>query len=47
MLGTWNWWAPRPLRALWRWVGLGEGQSTEPVSVEEQTEPEDRIPLGV
>ncbi len=24
LLGQWNWWAPAPLRALWRWVGLSE-----------------------
>ncbi|HKF36897.1 MAG TPA: MMPL family transporter [Ktedonobacteraceae bacterium] len=24
LLGRWNWWAPGPLRALWRWVGLSE-----------------------
>ncbi|HEX9412969.1 MAG TPA: MMPL family transporter, partial [Ktedonobacterales bacterium] len=24
LLGDWNWWAPRPLRALWRRVGFGE-----------------------
>jgi trehalose monomycolate/heme transporter len=24
LLGKWNWWAPAPLRALWRRIGLGE-----------------------
>lgn len=24
LLGKWNWWAPAPLKALWRFVGLGE-----------------------
>lgn len=24
ILGDYNWWAPRPLRALHRWAGLGE-----------------------
>jgi RND superfamily putative drug exporter len=24
LLGQWNWWAPAPLRALWRRVGLSE-----------------------
>jgi trehalose monomycolate/heme transporter len=24
LLGRWNWWAPAPLQALWRRVGLGE-----------------------
>jgi RND superfamily putative drug exporter len=28
LLGRWNWWAPRPLRALWRRIGLHE----EPLS---------------
>ncbi|HEX9069203.1 MAG TPA: MMPL family transporter, partial [Ktedonobacterales bacterium] len=27
LLGRWNWWAPRPLRALWRWVGLSEAEA--------------------
>ena len=25
LLGKWNWWAPAPLQALWRRVGLSEG----------------------
>ncbi len=25
LLGQWNWWAPAPLRAIWRRVGLSEG----------------------
>jgi RND superfamily putative drug exporter len=29
LLGNWNWWAPRPLKAVWRFVGLGE--STAPI----------------
>jgi uncharacterized membrane protein YdfJ with MMPL/SSD domain len=24
LLGSWNWWAPKPLQALWRAVGFGE-----------------------
>jgi trehalose monomycolate/heme transporter len=24
LLGKWNWWAPTPLRAIWRWAGLSE-----------------------
>jgi len=24
LLGKWNWWAPAPLRAIWRWAGLSE-----------------------
>lgn len=24
LLGKWNWWAPAPLQALWRRVGLSE-----------------------
>jgi RND superfamily putative drug exporter len=27
LLGRWNWWAPRPLRALWQRVGLNEGET--------------------
>jgi RND superfamily putative drug exporter len=34
LLGKWNWWAPAPLRAVWRRVGLGEsvGYSRNTVS---------------
>jgi RND superfamily putative drug exporter len=27
LLGRWNWWAPAPLRALWRLVGFSESES--------------------
>ncbi len=27
LLGRWNWWAPAPLQALWRRVGLSESAS--------------------
>jgi trehalose monomycolate/heme transporter len=26
LLGRWNWWAPAPLRAIWRRIGLNEGE---------------------
>jgi RND superfamily putative drug exporter len=29
LLGAWNWWAPKPLQALWRRVGLSEGLEAE------------------
>lgn len=32
LLGRWNWWAPAPLRALWRRIGLSEVET--PVSVQ-------------
>ncbi len=43
LLGKWNWWAPAPLRAIWRRIGLGEStgangntlRSRETVMVEE------------
>jgi trehalose monomycolate/heme transporter len=25
LMGDWNWWAPKPLLALWKKIGLGEG----------------------
>jgi uncharacterized membrane protein YdfJ with MMPL/SSD domain len=28
LLGRWNWWAPAPLRAIWRRIGLSEAEST-------------------
>jgi uncharacterized membrane protein YdfJ with MMPL/SSD domain len=33
LLGQWNWWAPRPLRALWRRVGLRESTRLAPAGV--------------
>jgi RND superfamily putative drug exporter len=30
LLGQWNWWAPAPLRALWRRVGLSESAGVAP-----------------
>ncbi len=43
LLGKWNWWAPAPLRAVWRWVGLSESavavgstvSNTDAVALEE------------
>ena len=43
VLGKWNWWAPAPLRAIWRRVGLSESagstrnmvSSKETVTLEE------------
>jgi RND superfamily putative drug exporter len=42
LLGRWNWWAPRPLRALWRRVGLRE-HATEPTEQQPHKVPEDRV----
>jgi uncharacterized membrane protein YdfJ with MMPL/SSD domain len=28
LLGQWNWWAPAPLRAIWRRIGLSEAEPT-------------------
>jgi len=36
LLGRWNWWAPAPLQALWRRIGLSEGihqNAQHPVAV--------------
>jgi uncharacterized membrane protein YdfJ with MMPL/SSD domain len=27
LLGQWNWWAPAPLRAVWRRIGLSEAEA--------------------
>lgn len=43
LLGKWNWWAPAPLRAIWRRIGLSEsaasagntGSSRESVALDE------------
>ncbi len=42
LLGRWNWWAPRPLAALWRRVGLSESEApADPKQqAEEHLEPE-------
>ncbi|GAC1620542.1 MAG: MMPL family transporter [Ktedonobacteraceae bacterium] len=32
LLGKWNWWAPRPLQALQKRIGLSEGAEPEPTS---------------
>lgn len=37
LLGHWNWWAPRPLRALWQRVGLSETEQPALAAVEEET----------
>jgi RND superfamily putative drug exporter len=29
LLGKWNWWAPRPLHALWQRIGLRETVETK------------------
>jgi uncharacterized membrane protein YdfJ with MMPL/SSD domain len=35
LLGRWNWWAPRPLQALWRRVGLSEAEANAVAAAEE------------
>jgi len=39
LLGRWNWWAPRPLRAIWRRIGLSEAEA--PVAVDASGEADD------
>jgi len=39
LLGRWNWWAPRPLRAIWRRIGLSEAEA--PVAVDVSGEADD------
>ncbi|HEV2238497.1 MAG TPA: MMPL family transporter, partial [Ktedonobacterales bacterium] len=43
LLGTWNWWAPRPLRALWRRVGIREAEAAP---VQPAAEARDLAPAG-
>jgi uncharacterized membrane protein YdfJ with MMPL/SSD domain len=38
LLGRWNWWAPRPLRAIWRRIGLSEADARASASAEETEE---------
>jgi RND superfamily putative drug exporter len=35
LLGRWNWWAPAPLRAVWRRVGLSEREASAGAAVAE------------
>jgi len=35
LLGAWNWWAPRPLRALWQHAGLREAEEARFIAVDE------------
>jgi RND superfamily putative drug exporter len=35
LLGQWNWWAPAPLRAVWRRIGLSEAEAHTPVDAQE------------
>jgi uncharacterized membrane protein YdfJ with MMPL/SSD domain len=37
LLGQWNWWAPRPLQAIWRRIGLSEAAAPAPVPVTKET----------
>jgi RND superfamily putative drug exporter len=34
LLGRWNWWAPAPLRAVWRRIGLSEAEEVAPVETQ-------------
>jgi uncharacterized membrane protein YdfJ with MMPL/SSD domain len=50
MLGNLNWWAPRPLRAVWQRVGLSEAHEAEPEPVSVPTMPvskDEEVPTGV
>ncbi len=42
LLGRWNWWAPKPLRALWQRVGLSEAGMPAPASTAEEAQEADR-----
>jgi RND superfamily putative drug exporter len=35
LLGRWNWWAPAPIRALWRRIELSDGESAVSAAAEE------------
>ncbi|HEV2582067.1 MAG TPA: MMPL family transporter, partial [Ktedonobacteraceae bacterium] len=42
LLGNWNWWAPAPLKALWRFVGLGESTAPRRAVNEVEASPAER-----
>ncbi len=42
LLGKWNWWAPAPLKALWRFVGLGEPTMPRRAALEADTSQTER-----
>jgi len=46
LLGAWNWWAPRPLRAVWQRIGLKEAGEARPIAVDERLKEEEVIGRG-
>ena len=46
LLGTWNWWAPRPLRAVWQRIGLKEAGEARPIAVDDSLKEEEVVGRG-
>ena len=46
LLGAWNWWAPRPLRAVWQRIGLKEAGVALPIAVDESLKEEEVVGRG-
>ena len=46
LLGAWNWWAPRPLRAVWQRIGLKEAGEARPIAVDERLKEEEVVGRG-
>lgn len=42
LLGQWNWWAPAPLRAVWRRIGLREAEAPAIAGLDEAAEQAER-----
>ena len=46
LLGSRNWWAPRPLRAVWQRIGLKEAGEARPTAVDERLKEEEVVGRG-
>jgi uncharacterized membrane protein YdfJ with MMPL/SSD domain len=46
LLGSRNWWAPRPLRAVWQRIGLKEAGEALPIAVDESLKKEEVVGRG-
>jgi RND superfamily putative drug exporter len=43
LLGHWNWWAPAPLRAIWRRIGLSESEPPAHISAHQPADEADAV----
>ena len=43
LLGSWNWWAPRPLQAVWLRIGLKEAGEARFIAADERLGEEEEV----